>query len=324
MGRPKKAGVDWISLDVHDGKTFTILQQRWGNDGFAFWVKLLRLLGRSEGLFFHLDETSEDYFFMVMAVDKNVCFDIINVLIRLGNIDRELWEKKKILWCQGLADRLNSVFRWRGWASPSRSDIDGVFYKKTQENEGLLVENTGFLQENARKQGFSTRKLTFTTINCEKSTDRIGEDRIGKDKSQNNARGADATDEPSLFVVEGENQRPKPKGKSKPKTSTDEVFEPPGHLADLWPDYLAVRRAKRAGVTPSICRHIVRRLEELAPNNPDKQCEILGESICRGWTGVFGPDENKKGGSYAGSYGNGRGGYRRGGFDASEAQASFV
>jgi len=47
MARPRKQTVDYFphDTDVSSGKTLTILQSKYGNDGYAFWFKLLRMPG---------------------------------------------------------------------------------------------------------------------------------------------------------------------------------------------------------------------------------------------------------------------------------------
>lgn len=47
MARPTKTSVDYFPHMTHSGKTIAILEARWGNDGYAFWFKLLELLGDS-------------------------------------------------------------------------------------------------------------------------------------------------------------------------------------------------------------------------------------------------------------------------------------
>ncbi len=49
MARPKKKGVDYFPHDCVTGKTIFILEQKYGNDGYAFWFKLLEFLGTKEG-----------------------------------------------------------------------------------------------------------------------------------------------------------------------------------------------------------------------------------------------------------------------------------
>ena len=50
MSRPRKAVVDYFPHYVNHGKTLFILEQKYGNDGYAFWFKLLEMLGGSDGI----------------------------------------------------------------------------------------------------------------------------------------------------------------------------------------------------------------------------------------------------------------------------------
>jgi len=48
MARPNKQGVDYFPHFVNHGKTMFILEEKFGNNGYAFWFKLLELLGKEE------------------------------------------------------------------------------------------------------------------------------------------------------------------------------------------------------------------------------------------------------------------------------------
>ncbi len=54
MARPKKQTVDYFPHFVKGGRTIFILENKFGNDGYAFWFKLLEILGESEGIFLTL------------------------------------------------------------------------------------------------------------------------------------------------------------------------------------------------------------------------------------------------------------------------------
>ena len=56
MARPAKVKVDYFPHVTHTGKTIAILEARWGNDGDAFWFKLLELLGDSEDFSFNCNQ----------------------------------------------------------------------------------------------------------------------------------------------------------------------------------------------------------------------------------------------------------------------------
>lgn len=45
MARPKKQTVDYFPHFVKGGRTIFILENKFGNDGYAFWFKLLEILG---------------------------------------------------------------------------------------------------------------------------------------------------------------------------------------------------------------------------------------------------------------------------------------
>ena len=106
MGRPRKQTVDYFPHFVStDSRTRFILEDGWGNDGYAFWFKLLELLCRSEGHYYDCSETAnEKYLVALMKMEQENISKIIETLVDLGNIDKELWEEHKIIWCQSLVD----------------------------------------------------------------------------------------------------------------------------------------------------------------------------------------------------------------------------
>ena len=69
MGRPTKKGVDYFSHDCDaSGKpTLYTIQERFGNDGYAFWFKLLEFLGQRENLSFDCNVKAEWLYFVAKA-----------------------------------------------------------------------------------------------------------------------------------------------------------------------------------------------------------------------------------------------------------------
>jgi hypothetical protein len=122
LGRPRKQTVDYFPHFVStDSRTKFILEQSWGNDGYAFWFKLLELLGRSEGHYYDCSATAnEKYLVALMKLDKDTISEILEVLADLGNIDKELWEERKVIWCQSLVDNLQDVYSKRTVSAPKR------------------------------------------------------------------------------------------------------------------------------------------------------------------------------------------------------------
>lgn len=122
MGRPRKQTVDYFPHFVStDSRTKFILEQNWGNDGYAFWFKLLELLGRSEGHFYDCSQPADKMYLVALTkVTEEQADAILDMLAMRGNIDPELWREGKIIWCQSLVDNLQDVYSKRTVSAPRR------------------------------------------------------------------------------------------------------------------------------------------------------------------------------------------------------------
>lgn len=127
MGRPRKQTVDYFPHFVStDSRTRFILEQSWGNNGYAFWFKLIELLCRSEGHYYDLSEAANrKYLEALVKVDTDTATAILDVLADLGSIDRDLWEERKVVWCQSLVDNLQDVYSKRTVSAPTRPFTEG-------------------------------------------------------------------------------------------------------------------------------------------------------------------------------------------------------
>lgn len=123
MARPNKHTVEFFSHDTNAAskKTLYILQYKFGNDGYAFWFKMLELLGSSEGHWFSCRKPDEWAFFVAkMGVTEDICTEIISSLVMLGAIDETLWKESRVLWCQNFIDRLKPFYDKRVQQLPSK------------------------------------------------------------------------------------------------------------------------------------------------------------------------------------------------------------
>lgn len=124
MARPKKQTVDYFPHYVKSGRTIYILENRFGNDGYAFWFKLLEILGESEGHSYDCSNTTNWEFLLAKTrVDDAKANDIINVLIGMNKIDKGLWEENRILWIGNLVRNLTELYRRRLEDLPKKPTI---------------------------------------------------------------------------------------------------------------------------------------------------------------------------------------------------------
>lgn len=131
MGRPRKQTVEYFPHFVADSKTKKILQEKWGNDGYAVWFKLLELLGKSDGHYYNCTKRiDKEYLVSEMKLSESVVDEIIAKLVEMEKIDRELWEKQQIIWCQSLVDNLQEVYSKRTASLPQKPDASEFSERK--------------------------------------------------------------------------------------------------------------------------------------------------------------------------------------------------
>ena len=126
MGRMRKQTADYFPHFAYKGRTLTVLESKWGCVGYAFWFKLLELLCTSEGHYYDYGKPSNATYLQINAmVDEQTANDILNELSEMGKIDTDLWNEKKIIWCQSLVDRLTALYAKRTTEIPKKPRLDG-------------------------------------------------------------------------------------------------------------------------------------------------------------------------------------------------------
>ncbi|MHC1683719.1 MAG: Lin1244/Lin1753 domain-containing protein [Clostridiaceae bacterium] len=136
MGRPQKQTVDYFPHFANSGKTIFILENKFGNDGYAFWFKLLEILATTEGHYFRVENTIDWEFLLAKTkVSSETAIEILNTLANLDAIDQELWAKK-IIWVQKFVDNLSEVYRKRKVSAPIKPN-DGSFRDENPISEGV-------------------------------------------------------------------------------------------------------------------------------------------------------------------------------------------
>ena len=146
MARPKKLTVDYFPHNCKHGKTMFILEQRYGNDGYSFWFKLLETLGSTAGHYLDLrPPENQEYLAALNRMAWDTCSEILQLLAKLGAIDRPLWEECQVVWSDNFVDNIREVYRNRAVDVPVKPAIC------PDSNEPVLGVGGGFLHD---KPGF--------------------------------------------------------------------------------------------------------------------------------------------------------------------------
>jgi hypothetical protein len=123
MSRPKKQIVDYFPHSCEHGKTMFILEERYGNNGYSFWFKLLEILGGTEGHAIDLKNESElEYLRSKTRCEEGLVTEMLDLLAKLDAIDRELWGNK-VVWSDNFVNGISDVYtRFRHTSPPCRPD----------------------------------------------------------------------------------------------------------------------------------------------------------------------------------------------------------
>lgn len=135
MARPKKQTVDYFPHFAHasNGKTLFILESKFGNDGYAFWFKLLELLASTEGHVYDCrNSTNWEFLLAKTHLNEDIANEILKTLVDLGAIDGELYSEK-VIWSQNLVENVSDVYKNRKVDLPQKPS----FYNQKPEQAAV-------------------------------------------------------------------------------------------------------------------------------------------------------------------------------------------
>ena len=111
MARKQKNCVDYFPHDCHPTKILRIITKEFGNVGYAFFYRLMELLGRTDNHNYSLKERIDWLDFCgEMDVEQKEAEKMIEFLVYIGELDKEMWEQEKRLWSQNFVERLAPVY----------------------------------------------------------------------------------------------------------------------------------------------------------------------------------------------------------------------
>src|SRR5690606_16927126 len=114
MARPERNIVDYFPFYCEDGKKMYYLEEKYGNDGFAVFLKILRELAKTD--FHYLDLSKKTTLMFLSAkckVEEDLLISIISDLVDLEKFDKVLWSENNIIWCQDFIDSIQDAYKKR-------------------------------------------------------------------------------------------------------------------------------------------------------------------------------------------------------------------
>lgn len=186
MARPRRMTVDYFPHFVKYGRTICILEAKYGNDGYAFWFKLLEILGEADGHYYDCRKAANwEYLQAKTHTTAETAESILATLIDLDKVDAELWREYRVIWVENFVSNLEDVYRTRNTSLPEKPSFlrenpteDDIFSEKTPEKESFLRENpteTTFSPRKRAKEKESKEKERIENPSCEGMRARVRE-----------------------------------------------------------------------------------------------------------------------------------------------------
>jgi hypothetical protein len=152
MSRPRKQEVDYFPHYCEHGKVLFILETRFGNDGYAVFYKIEELLAKTNGHCYDCSTPeSWEYLLSKMNTTEDQVFAIIEKLVSMGTIDRELWDRKRI-WMQTFVDSIADAYSRRKEDVPCKPDIGPQVSKSDMVNVDIKPTEKDLCQHLSAKE----------------------------------------------------------------------------------------------------------------------------------------------------------------------------
>lgn len=114
MSRPEQNTAPFFPFFCKYGDCMDYLQNKYKNDGFATWVKILRELSTRN---YHFIDLTENRSVMLLAskcfITEEALLDIISILVEFKEIDSEIWNSHRTIWNQKFIDSLEPLYERR-------------------------------------------------------------------------------------------------------------------------------------------------------------------------------------------------------------------
>ena len=114
MARPQRNNVDYFPFICKEGKGMYYIENKYGNDGYAVWVKILRELAVTDYHYLDLsNRIKRMYLSSKCKVSEDVLQSIIDDLCELDEFDKKLWKKSKIVWSEKFIEGVKEAYKKR-------------------------------------------------------------------------------------------------------------------------------------------------------------------------------------------------------------------
>lgn len=179
MARPEKNNVEFFPHYSDHGKKMYYIRDKFGNDGYAVWFMLLEQLGKANYHYLKLDNEIDLLFLSNdFKVDENTLISIINILVKFGEFDAELWEQYKVIYAPKFIESLRPLYEKRRKNPLTKNDLLTLLSNLGNGNEVINPDNEDNNNDNPQSKVKYSKVKESKTYKGEKATTLLANARI--------------------------------------------------------------------------------------------------------------------------------------------------
>jgi hypothetical protein len=114
MARQQQNTVDYFPFLCKEGEAMFYIENKYGNDGYATWIKILRQLAVTNYHYLNLSEyKSRAFLSSKCKVSEEKLIEIITDLCFIGEFNKELWEQNRIVFSEKFIENIKDAYSRR-------------------------------------------------------------------------------------------------------------------------------------------------------------------------------------------------------------------
>ena len=182
MPRGLKNNVEFFYHRCAPNKVVRLIKRKFGVIGYAFYYQLRELLGDAKHHNYVLkNELDWQDFLTIMEMDEEKANEIIEFLIKVEELDKELWEDEKRLFSQNFVDRLAPVYAKRKSEMPDKYSFrngNAIYSTETPVSESEIPKEretyTQTKRKTINKRAERSRVMKKYTLSCPECGSKYG------------------------------------------------------------------------------------------------------------------------------------------------------
>lgn len=114
MARQQQNTVDYFPFLCKEGEAMFFIENKYGNDGYATWIKILRQIAVTNYHYLNLSEYKTRMFLSSKCkISEEKLNEIITDLCYIGEFNKELWEQNRIVFSEKFIENIKDAYARR-------------------------------------------------------------------------------------------------------------------------------------------------------------------------------------------------------------------